>query len=309
MENSPIRPLVSILIPSYNHAAYICTCLNSILEDDYSNKEIIVIDDGSTDETFDTIRLWREMHKDKFKYPFKLIFRENRGVAKTLNELVSYARGEYLCPIASDDYLLPGGIEERVAYLVANLDRKAVFGNSIVVDNKGKEILESSIKNRRQKKFLSNNNLIASELIFNWCISGPVLMVKREVYDHTAGYDEKLVIEDWDFYLKLCARGWLGFIDFPVGAYRVHDKNTCHNSQVWMKSKESQYFCVSNNYFYFTGLNKWNLYAKKLILQSKVGNDKDNLLKRYVYLSIGRNLNQITKWLYKIKRLFYLFRL
>lgn len=301
MEKNHTSPLVSVIIPSYNHAQYILTCLNSIIADDYPNKEIIVLDDGSTDKSVDTIKQWYETQKDTIKYPFKLVYRENRGLTKTLNELVASSNGEYVCPIASDDYLLPGSIRERVVYLEANPTKKAVFGDYVVVDGNGERLFDSGIERKGRKKFLHKDNLIASEMTFYWCLSGPVLIVKREVYDSIRGYDERLVVEDWDFYLQLCAKGWLGFINLPVGAYRKHEKNTSNNPQVWSKLHDSLYLTLTNNFPHFKGLVKWNLYARKLILQAKLLRKKNSMINYYIYVFLGRTLKQVTKWLYEIK--------
>lgn len=305
METYNTRPLISVLIPSFNHAQYIISCLTSILEDEYPNKEIIVIDDGSTDNSIDIIKHWYETKKDEISFPFKLLSRENRGVTKTLNELVSYASGIYLCFIASDDYLLANGINERVAYLEANPSKKAVFGDCVVVDKNGEIFLESGIQQlyNGRKEYLSNNNLMAYELIFRWCVPGPVLMVKRDVFDLIGGFDERLAIEDWDFYLKLCAKGLLGFTDIPVAAYRVHDRNTCINKPLNPKLQESVYHCLNNNYFRFEGLKKWSLYAQKENAQAAKYRREGNLLGWFFHRAIGFSLCKITNGMYKMKML------
>ncbi len=300
MENNQDKPLVSILIPSYNHAKYICNCLDSIAKDNYPNKEIIVIDDGSKDESVFVIQEWYEANKATMKYPFKLISRENRGLSKTLNELISHSQGKYIYSIASDDFLLMGGIEARVKYLEENTEKQAVFGDAVIVDCQNEMVVNSLLNQNGRKRFLNDDTMIASELIFHWCVSGPLLIIKKMAFDFMGGYDERLSIEDWDFYLKLCAKDWLGFIDIPVAAYRIHDKNTSKNPTVWGGSKESLYLSFSNNYQSFTGLNKWNLYARMLIVEAKISKEK-NVFTKFFTLQIGRTLSKITKWLYKMK--------
>ncbi len=94
-------PLVSVLIPAFNHERFVQRCLDSVLEDPYPTKELIIIDDGSTDKTAERIADWVATHC--MDLPIEYVRRENRGIAATLNELVARASGEFLRPGASDD--------------------------------------------------------------------------------------------------------------------------------------------------------------------------------------------------------------
>ena len=301
MENNYTVPLVSVIIPSYNHDKYIIACLNSIIKDDYPHKEIIVLDDGSTDNSVNIVKQWYETQKGRIEYSFKFIHRENRGLTKTLNELVSYSKGKYCCIIASDDYLLPGGIRKRIEYMGMHPSKKAVFGDYVIVDENGDKLSDSVIETKGRKRFLADDKLIASELIFSWSLAGPILMVEREAYEVVGGYDERLVIEDWDFYLKLAAKNLIGFVNFPVAAYRVHGKNTCNIPGVWSKRHDSMYLSIVNNLSNFKGLNKWNLFARKLIFQAKLLHREGKSVRGFLYVNLGRILNYVTKWIYKIR--------
>lgn len=106
-------PLVSVLIPAYNHARFVQRCLDSVLEDPYPCKEIVIIDDGSSDATGEKIAQWIATHGHRL--PVQFVQRDNRGVAATLNELALRARGDYLRIVASDDYLIPGESKCRLA--------------------------------------------------------------------------------------------------------------------------------------------------------------------------------------------------
>jgi glycosyltransferase involved in cell wall biosynthesis len=130
-------PLVSILIPLYNHEHFIAKCLDSVLEDTYPDKEIVIIDDGSKDSSAEVVMQWRSAQSESLPCSFTFISRENRGVTSTLNELVALAQGGLLAILASDDYLLPGGIEARTNYLEQNRDKLAVIGDCKLVDYQG----------------------------------------------------------------------------------------------------------------------------------------------------------------------------
>jgi alpha-1,3-rhamnosyltransferase len=97
--------LVSVIIPSYNHALYIEECITSVINQDYKLIELIIIDDGSTDISVDKINLLVDVCKNRF-LRFKFIARENRGLAQTLNEGLQWCEGEYIQCLASDDLIL-----------------------------------------------------------------------------------------------------------------------------------------------------------------------------------------------------------
>lgn len=220
-------PLVSIIIPAFNHERFVGQCLDSVLADDYPNKEIVVIDDGSSDGTFDVIKSWADRHAHAV--PISVFSRPNRGVTCTLNELLLMARGELVLPIASDDYLLPGGVRALVMALAADPSYRAVFGDCVVVDAAGQMVFPSTLFGYRHTNRDRLVELLADELITNWTVAGPALLYVREPILSMGGYSEDLFVEDWDFYLRLVAKGWLRFVDCKVSAYRLHDSNAHRN--------------------------------------------------------------------------------
>lgn len=224
-------PLISIVIPSYNHESFVTHCLNCVLNDDYPNKEIIVLDDGSKDRTLVCIQEWAQKHGDQI--PITVRTHPNKGVTKTLNEGLSLARGALIVPIASDDYLLPGGLRARADYLAKNPSLLAVFGDAIVVDNDGKKIFDSALRDffHTPPHRYASPKSVADEIAWRWALPGPVLMARRELYEIIGGYDERLRIEDWDLFLRMAARETLGFLDKPVAAYRWHSGNATRGAK------------------------------------------------------------------------------
>jgi glycosyltransferase involved in cell wall biosynthesis len=222
------HPLVSVRMPSYNHALFIEQALTSVLDDPYPNKEIVIVDDASTDDSDGVIRSWVARNGDRI--PVKYLARKtNQGIAKTINQTLSQCAGEYIVSLASDDYLLLGGILKRVRYLQENPDKMAVFADCIVVDGNGKLIAESGLTgfHHANLSHFRTNSGIRREFILNWSVPGPVLMIRRGLLDVVGGYNEQRIIEDWDFYLRMAAADMIGFTDGMVSAYRVHGNNHC----------------------------------------------------------------------------------
>lgn len=218
-------PLVSILVPAFNHERFVERCLDSVLEDPYPSKEIVIIDDGSTDDTGRRIAAWIAAHGDQIAVEF--VRRANKGVAATLNELAARARGDFLRLGASDDYLLPGGLDAQVDYLLAHPDKWAVVGDSEVVDQHGHRLYDSGMRDlhHADKRLYASGDGIRRAVISQWAIGGPVTLVRRRALETVAGWSESLRIDDWDFFLRLAAHDAIGFIDRTVCAYRIHTSN------------------------------------------------------------------------------------
>lgn len=216
-------PLVSVLMPVFNHARFLEQGLQSVLDDGWPNVELVAIDDGSSDNSLEVMQAWLRDHGQRFAR-VSVSRQENAGIVRTLNRLVSTAAGEYVILLASDDQLLPGGIESRLRHLQAHPDSLAVFGDSIGIGDDGDLKCNSVIRDRfgGSTETLGDPQRLALELILNWSVPGPVLMARRDTYSVVGQYDESYFFEDRDYYLRLLARRALVFLDKPVAAYRMH---------------------------------------------------------------------------------------
>ncbi|WP_100218165.1 glycosyltransferase [Dyella japonica] len=225
MDGGAPMPLVSVLVPAYNHEAFVERCLDSVLEDPYPSKEIVIIDDGSTDGTGRRIAAWISRHGNEV--PVEYVRRGNKGITATLNELAARARGDFLRLGASDDYLLPGGLDAQVGYLLTHPGKWAVIGDSEVVDQHGHRLHDSGMRDlhHADKALYRTDDGIRRAVITQWAIGGPVTLVRRRALETVAGWSEGLRFDDWDFFLRLAAHDAIGFIDCNVCAYRIHGTN------------------------------------------------------------------------------------
>lgn len=146
---------VSIIIPAYNAEKYVSRMLESILNQTYSNVECIIIDDGSTDNTYKTIQQYKEKF-DKRRKVLKLLHQENKGQAAALNLGLKQVTGEYLIWADSDDYFELDAFETMVDCLEKNKDRDLVRANAVTrLENNLDEIYEK----REQKNYAQENIL------------------------------------------------------------------------------------------------------------------------------------------------------
>ena len=258
------HPLVTVCVLCYNQQTYVEHCLNSIKNDTYPNKKIIVIDDGSTDRSVQVIKDWQINNPEII---FKLITRENKGITATLNDLIDQVAGDYICFIASDDMLYENGIFNRMEILLQHPDKYAVIGDAVVIDGDNTVLFNSAIEDlwHGNKSNYETNEKLKYSVVNQWSVPGPVLLVKKDIYGIIGKYPEDLFAEDLNFYLRVIGLNMLVFLNKPVAYYRVHGHNTCGNTKY---SKEICYTFVKsylNNIKYYHGALRLKIIKKMLV--------------------------------------------
>ncbi len=261
-------PLVSILIPYYNHKQYVGQTLDGILNDTYPNKEIVIINDGSTDTDISVINDWIERNSSKL--PINFISRANKGITKTFNELARTSKGKYIIFCASDDYLINNTISDRVSILEKNQEKMVLIADTSVVDGNSKTIHKSSIgewlKYSNRENYFSDDGL-KYEIINRWSLTGPCSMMNKKLFIESGGYDESLFLEDWDFYLRAAANNSILYFDQQVAAYRLHGNNFTSSSNKNFKLLQSLYLTAKKNYKLYNKPYKRYLLRKKVSYQ------------------------------------------
>jgi glycosyltransferase involved in cell wall biosynthesis len=217
------EPLVTVLVPSYNHEKYVVECLDSIKNLRYKRLELIVSDDCSRDGTFALAKQWAQENKGRFERTLVVRQDNNVGIVGNLQFLFNNAQGEYISYIASDDAYVESAIAGRLEILQKNPNIDAVFGNAQVISSSGEVLRERFIPQWIARE-LSLRRLLVSSLLLNWRPPGPVMMLRREAVLENGSLGilpTDLHGEDKYIYIRLAARGKLQFIDAAVAKYRV----------------------------------------------------------------------------------------
>jgi len=214
--NSNNTPLVSILIPSYNHEKYIEQCIMSVINQTYTNIEIVVIDDGSSDNSHVIL------DNLKTKHNFTYIRQSNIGLLKTLNQgIKKYVCGKYLCLLASDDYWCLDKLEKQIAFMELHNDISVCCGNALIINETG-EVLPSC-----DQQFHQAGEVSFAQLLETNTICALTVMFRSEIMEKVGYYDDKYRFEDWPMWLKLTNLGHhIWRIDDTLGYYRRHSNNT-----------------------------------------------------------------------------------
>ena len=224
----PELPLVSVVIPCYNHIAFVRECIQSVLDQDYPNKETILIDDGSSDGTADIVREFSKCED------LCVICRKNKGLAATLNQGIKLSKGKYLVLFASDDIMMKGRISTQVRWMEKNFDHAVCSGKLIGIDECG------NTSNHLNTPFESGH--IFELLLFNKIyIMAPTAMIRKSVLDEVGLYDINIKFEDFDMWCRIAQRYPFGFIDEFFAYYRTHRANIHSNLPLMLEEKQKTF--------------------------------------------------------------------
>ena len=241
-----IKNLVSVLIPAYNHENYIQETIRTIINQTYQNIELIVIDDGSKDSTWQKIKEMEEACKERF---FEVHFetKENEGTCKTLNKLLSLAKGEYVFIIASDDLAKPRAIKTFVKFLEKNPDYALVVGNNDIIDENSKICYWDEDRNvvysKTEAKWETFGECLQKGKCFdfnsphfgtyqtlypgNYIPNG--YLVRKSIFEKTGCFTPNAPLEDWYLMLQISKYAKMKFINEPLFSYRWHGANSMNN--------------------------------------------------------------------------------
>jgi GT2 family glycosyltransferase len=299
--NSELKehPLVTVVVPVYNHERFVAECLDSIINTRYPRLEIIIINDRSPDNSDRAIKDWITKHQD---YKIRYINHEcNIGLPRSLNEAIRLSQGQYFCHIAGDDVMLPNSITDRLEYFQCHPDKLAVFSDCHVMHTQGQLTHQSVIEDLHpnigmRKKYLMIDSLLPYSIIFSFSVSGAAFMCRRELFDTLGFYDEQLIIEDWDMYIRCALSGKLGFCPVYVSSFRVHDKNMHKLFFSKPEFAETLEIILAKHLSKVRGLIWLRLFAQRgLLLTSKI---ETNFLKRSVLRIVYKLLSSISKLAY-----------
>lgn len=217
-------PLVSIIIASYNHELYIEECILSIINQTYKRIELIVVDDGSQDNSSEILGILAN------QYDFYYERQNNIGLTRTLNKMLKIARGKYVVSFGSDDVMLPWRIEKQVAFMESHPEITVLGANVVFIDAEGRALKKQRISAARK--------LVFEDFFINSKpgIQAASAFVRMEVFHKEGFYDPDIQLEDLQMWFKLSNKGYQFYVmDEFVSCYRKHPTNTYRNIQYMLE--------------------------------------------------------------------------
>lgn len=215
-------PRVSIVVPTYNRADMLVECLESIFIQTFTDFEVIVVDDGSTDNTEDIIR----PYLNRIRY----IKQENRGNAGARNSGIELANGEIVAFNDSDDLWLPDKLERQVKYLDEHPDIDMVCGNGIFFGNRkleGKKVISD-----KRAIPLEREGVTLRSIFMKSTLRTPTMVARRKVIETVGGFDPEFkVCVDLDFAFRVLMKFKVAFMNEPLFKLRKHDGHVGGDSE------------------------------------------------------------------------------
>ena len=227
-------PLVSVIIPEYNAAAFIERTLNSVINQTYPHIEVIVVDDGSQDETSALVQ--SIMQKD---HRIKLLHQPNAGVAAARNLAIKQAKGEFIAPIDADDIWYPQNLAKQVQrFQEFDSSVGLVYSWSVVIDEEDDPNGDFHISEYEGDVYIAL-------LYRNFLGNASSTLVRRSCFDRVGLYDCEFKAkgcqgcEDWDLYLRIAEHYQVRVVrEFLVG-YRQTTSSMSHNYSSMVNSQQS----------------------------------------------------------------------
>jgi glycosyltransferase involved in cell wall biosynthesis len=191
--------MVTIICLCYNHEKFVAEAIDSILQQDYPNIELIVMDDCSPDKSAEIIKEICEANGIKY-----IINKENIGNCAAFNRAYTQSNGDFIIDFSADDILLPNRVSVGVRELEQNGNEYGVhYSDGMMIEENGnyQGLHSSLIKTIEPDEIMPEGNIF-SEVLARYFICPPTLMARRSVFEAIGGYDESLSFEDFDFIVR-----------------------------------------------------------------------------------------------------------
>lgn len=250
-------PRVSVLIPAYNHAAYIRQCVDSALSQTYQDVEVIVVDDGSTDSTYSILQGYGSR--------ITLIRQENSGTQAARNAAIRASAGEFLALLDSDDAWLPRKLELQLGAFSTARDAGLLYSQAYRIDACGNILFGG-------KPFgapLSGSLSTFEQLLIQNTIPTVTVVIRRECLDQVGVFDTSLLgAGDRDLWLRIAA-GWeISYLPEPLALYRMHDRNTTQMLYMTRRAYEERLRVLDKAFSLYAGLVRHPRVREKALAQA-----------------------------------------
>ena len=247
MTEKALQPLVSVLMPAFNHGRYVAEAVRSVIAQDWRRIELVVVDDGSRDDTWEVLESLRAECEARFERTV-MLHQENRGTCATLARLIAEARGDFFGILASDDMYRPAAISTLLPRLLADSGIGLAVGQNELVDDAGRtcywDAQRNTVYDQEKAVYRTLNEQMASEhgvsgahpgfgtyaelLRSNHIANGA--LIRRSCLDAIEPCSAETPLEDWWIMLQLSKVTRMVSLDVPTFRYRWHATNTVKNA-------------------------------------------------------------------------------
>lgn len=215
------NPDISVIITTYNRANFIDRAIKSVLNQIYQDFEIIIVDDGSTDNTEEIIKGYKDKRIIYIKH------KKNQGISAARNTRIKKSRGEYIAFLDSDDEWVPEKLSKQVKILQnESTEVGVVYSNLCYIDENGKDM--NKLLNPKREGY------IYKDLLGENCVGPPsTLLIRKECFNQVGLFDSQQdAHEDWDMWIRIAKSYKFALIKIPLVKYRLHSNQISKNLEV-----------------------------------------------------------------------------
>ncbi len=224
--NSPLKPLISVIIPAYNHEKFIGPAVESVLSQSYHHLELIVIDDGSTDNTASVVKTYQD---ERLRY----LYQDNQDAFNTINRGLELAKGAFIAILNSDDVYTTQRLEQLLELQQA-YKAEFLFTDVIPIDAGGKSISNpqnpwNSWHKKNRRFYFECKDLYTAFLKGNFMVTTSNVFMSRRVYEQVGQFCSLRYLHDYDYIFRvmLAFPGKVHYAhDAKLLCYRIHGANT-----------------------------------------------------------------------------------
>jgi cellulose synthase/poly-beta-1,6-N-acetylglucosamine synthase-like glycosyltransferase len=212
-------PRVDVVIPVFNSRRYVAETIDSVLNQDYENVHLTVIDDGSTDGSVEVVR--RHLEGVGATNRVVHIVGENRGQGAVRNQGLALAEGEYFCALDADDVWEPQKLTVQVGIMESlGPETAGCLADAMVIDE------HSMVRDRLSRIYpYRGGDIFEDLLLMRFVPASPTNLFRREAVAHVGGYDTGRLAEDFDLWIRLARNYRLHYVPTPLARYRIHGAN------------------------------------------------------------------------------------
>ncbi len=223
----PAPPRLSVCLPTYNGEAYVAEAVRSVLEQSYTDFELVAVDDGSSDRTLDILQTFSDPRLRIYQNP------QRRGIPGNWNVAVGLARGEYICVFHQDDVMLADNLARKMALFDTDPGLSLVHSRAEAVVEAGAPERVAEWREKAETDFVEDGEAYFRKLLLHGdCICAPSVIVRREQLAVAGDFNETLGYAcDYEMWMKLCLDGRVGFLHDTLVRYRWHADNASHDYQ------------------------------------------------------------------------------
>ena len=220
-------PRLSVCLPTYNGEAYVAEAMRSVLQQSYTDFEVVAVDDGSTDRTVEILHEFTDPRIRVYQNPHR------RGIPGNWNVAVELARGEYVCVFHQDDVMLADNLARKMALFESDPSLSLVHSLAEPIIEPDAPSRLSEWMEKADTDFVEEGETYFRKLLLRGnCVCAPTVIVRREQLAAVEGFNEALGYAcDYEMWMKLCVEGRVGFLHDALVGYRWHAGNASHRYQ------------------------------------------------------------------------------